>query len=76
MDWRTGSGKQLSFRDILNKVAEHHANNGSVFIGTDSFSEKKACVFAISIVLLGAEGQQGGRYFIKKEKTTKPTIAL
>jgi hypothetical protein len=72
MEWHTGSGKQLGFREILNKILKHHTNNGTIFIGTDSFSEKKACVFATSVVLLGADGQKGGRYFIKKEKVTKP----
>jgi len=70
--WHTGSGRSVDFFEILQKVKAHHEKNGTVYIGTDSFSEKKACVFATSIVLLGADDQKGGKYFIKKEKVVRP----
>jgi len=73
INWHTGTGRSVTFSEILHKVREHHKNNGAVYIGTDSFSKKKACVFATSIVLLGADGQSGGRYFIKKEKIANPS---
>jgi len=76
MDWYTGSNKKIEFHEILEIISRHHTNSGSVFVGTDSFckkNEEKACVFAVSIVLLGADGQKGGRYFVKKEKTKKPS---
>ena len=72
-NWNTGSGQPIDFSEILQKIEEHHSKNGSIYIGTDSFSEKKACVYAISIVLLGADNQKGGKYFFKKEKVIVPS---
>ena len=43
-----------------------------MFVGTDSFSKKDYCTFVTSVVLLGADGQRGGIYYIHKEKFNKP----
>lgn len=73
MNWNTGSGKQITFYAILQKIKEHHNNKGQVFVGTDSLINSGKCTFTTSIVLLGAEGQSGGLYFYKKEKYNEPT---
>ena len=73
MNWTTGTGKEITFFEIINKIKSHHKNSGQVFVGTDSYINSGYCIFATSIVLLGAENQRGGLYFYKKEKYNEPT---
>tara|TARA_R110000824_G_scaffold68645_3_gene177382 strand:- start:1380 stop:1841 length:462 start_codon:yes stop_codon:yes gene_type:complete len=73
MNWNTGSGTQTTFYEIIQKIKLHNQNNGQVFVGTDSLINSGNCIFVTSIVLLGAENQQGGLYFYKKEKYNEPT---
>ena len=35
--WNSGSGQKTSFEDIINIVKQHSKNNGTVYVGTDSF---------------------------------------
>lgn len=67
MAWKTGSGEKINFFEILQIIKKHHKKKGLVFVGTDSFMRSKKCTFVTSVVLLGAEGQRGGKYFILKE---------
>ena len=69
--WYTGSGERISFDDIISQIKEHSADNGTTYIGTDSFFKKHECVFSTAICLYGANKQRGGRYFFKKNKTPK-----
>lgn len=68
MTWITGSNKHITFYEILQKIKSHHQKNGQVFVGTDSLVLKKHCTFTTCIVLLGADGQKGGKYFYNKER--------
>jgi len=73
MTWNTGSGKQITFYQILQKIKPHNKKNGQVFVGTDSLVNAGNCTFITSIVLLGAENQHGGVYFYNKEMYNEPT---
>ena len=70
-DWVTGSGKRISFDTIIDLISVHNKDKGKVCIGTDSFVKKNDCIFSVAICLYGAEGQNGGRYFIKRTKSNK-----
>jgi len=65
-EWHCSSGKDITFKELLNKVRSHVKQSGSIYIGTDSFLSKNKCTFASAICLHGAEGQQGGKYFFRK----------
>tara|TARA_R100000008_G_C3486667_1_gene116578 strand:- start:151 stop:621 length:471 start_codon:yes stop_codon:yes gene_type:complete len=67
-EWFSGSGEVISFEDIVEIVKEHSESNGVVYVGSDSFLHKKQCVFSTAICLREAQGQSGGRYFIKRNK--------
>jgi predicted RNase H-related nuclease YkuK (DUF458 family) len=68
--WFTGSGYEIKFDRIIELIEEHTRNNGSVFIGTDSFLAKKQCTFATVICFHGANGQSGGNYYVTRTKTS------
>jgi len=74
--WYTGSGTVIEYEQIVALIREHSKNNGSVFIGTDSFLKNDSCVFSTAICLHGADGQRGGRYFIKRNKLVSSHIPL
>ena len=67
-NWHTGSGESITFDEIVDIIKEHSKRNGNVFVGTDSFVQKKKCIFSTAIALANADGQKGGRYFFKKNK--------
>lgn len=69
--WHTGSGICKNFADILEEAKLHHENNGTVYIGTDSFFRKDKCIFSNAICFYGADHQQGGRYFFRRESFNK-----
>ena len=73
MTWKTGSETDTTFYEVLQKIKLHHKNKGQVFVGTDSLVNGSCCTFITSIVLLGATGQKGGKYFYNKEKYNEPT---
>lgn len=66
--WCSGNGTFKSFEEILEEARNHHDNNGTVYIGTDSFFRKDDCIFSNAICFYGADNQQGGRYFFKRAK--------
>ena len=69
--WVTGSGQIVSFEEIVDIILEHRDNNGKISVGTDSFIKKQDCIFSLAICLYGADGQNGGRYFIKRTNIDK-----
>ena len=69
--WVTGSGEIISFEEIVDIILEHRDNNGKISVGTDSFIKKQDCIFSLAICLYGADGQNGGRYFIKRTNIDK-----
>ena len=73
MNWKDGSSNKTTLYRIFQKIKLHHKKNGQVFVGTDSLINSGKCTFTTSIVLLGADEQEGGLYFYKKEKYTEPT---
>lgn len=69
--WNTGSKNIIDYNTIILQIKEHSKQNGTVYIGTDSFFIKNKCIFATAICLYGADNQQGGRYFFTKTKLNK-----
>ena len=69
--WVTGSGQIVLFEEIVDIILEHRDNNGKISVGTDSFIKKQDCIFSLAICLYGADGQNGGRYFIKRTNIDK-----
>jgi len=65
-NWHTGDGDRILYQSIVREVKQHTSRGGSVYIGTDSYIEKKRCVFATAICLHGADGQRGGNYFFRR----------
>jgi uncharacterized protein len=77
--WNSGSGVKKSFNDILGEIKEHSKNNGTVYVGTDSFFRNDHCIFSNAICLYGANDQQGGRYFFRRIKIDKkqfPSLSI
>jgi predicted RNase H-related nuclease YkuK (DUF458 family) len=66
-EWFTGAGDRISFEEILNVIAEHSAEEGTVYIGSDSMVQKQKCIFCTAICLLG-DTKQSNRYFIRRTK--------
>jgi len=64
--WNTGSKIIIDYNTIILQIKEHSKENGTVYIGTDSFFIKNKCIFATAICLYGADKQQGGKYFYTK----------
>jgi predicted RNase H-related nuclease YkuK (DUF458 family) len=69
--WFTGSGNEVEFEEILKQIREHAKNGGIVYLGTDSFLNKDRCTFSTALVLHGASGQSGGKYFINRNNSHK-----
>jgi len=66
--WVTGGGDEITFEQIVEQVAAHSEKNGTISVGTDSFTRKGICYFATSICLCFADDQMGGRFFVSKSK--------
>tara|TARA_B000000557_G_scaffold259467_1_gene255378 strand:+ start:10748 stop:11218 length:471 start_codon:yes stop_codon:yes gene_type:complete len=66
--WFTGSGEEVSFDKLLQRVRHHVSDKGTVYVGTDSFLTKDCCTFSTAIVLHGGNNQVGGYYFFTKNK--------
>jgi len=64
--WRTGTGEVVGYDEIVIDIKKHVTQGGSIYIGTDSFMEKRRCIFATAICLHGANGQRGGNYFFRR----------
>ena len=70
-NWNTGSKTKVDYNTIILQIKEHSKQNGTVYIGTDSFFIKNKCIFATAICLYGADKQKGGNYFFTKTKLNK-----
>ena len=70
-NWNTGSKNKINYTSIILQIKEHSKQNGTVYIGTDSFFIKDNCIFSTAICLYGADNQQGGKYFYTKSKLSK-----
>jgi len=77
--WITGSRNNIEFNDIIQHIKEHCKQNGTVYVGTDSFFTKDKCIFSTAICLYGADNQKGGRYFFSKnylKKSQFPELSI
>ena len=70
-NWNTGTKNKINYTSIILQIKEHSKQNGTVYIGTDSFFIKNKCIFSTAICLYGADNQQGGRYFYTKTRLNK-----
>ncbi len=70
-NWNTGSKNKINYTSIILQIKEHSKQNGTVYIGTDSFFIKDYCIFSTAICLYKADNQQGGRYIYTKSKLNK-----
>ena len=70
-NWNTGSKTKVDYNTIILQIKEHSKQNGTVYIGTDSFFIKNKCIFSTAICLYGADKQKGGRYFYTKTSLNK-----
>tara|TARA_B100000700_G_scaffold330703_1_gene458433 strand:- start:4098 stop:4583 length:486 start_codon:yes stop_codon:yes gene_type:complete len=66
--WFDPKGNTIDIDDLIVELRAHTKDKGRIFIGTDSFMTKDICVFVTAVCLHGAENQQGGRYFLKRDR--------
>jgi len=64
--WVSGDGKFVTEDDINRSIRDHAESNGRVYVGTDSQLNGPNCTFSTVICLHGADGQQGGKYFLRR----------
>ena len=69
--WFSGDYKETSLEEIFVDIRNHSKNKGKIYIGSDSYVQKQNCIFCCAIVLHGAEGQSGGRYYYHRFLTHK-----
>jgi predicted RNase H-related nuclease YkuK (DUF458 family) len=69
--WHSGSGKPVSLEEILKCIHSHTRNNGSVYLGCDSQIYREKCTFSTVVCLHGADDQNGGYYFFRREKENR-----
>jgi len=50
-EWFTGAGDRISFEEMLDIITEHSAEEGIVYIGSDSMVQKQKCIFCTAICL-------------------------
>ena len=74
--WFAGDGTPVDFAQIIETVEEHYFKDGTVYVGSDSQPHNGGCILSSAIVLHGAEGQQGGHYFITREKITSKGMTV
>ena len=67
-DWFDGNGQRATYEQIINDIKTHHLNNGTLYVGSDSQYYNTGVVLTSAIILHGADGQQGGRYYINRRK--------
>ena len=66
--WYSGSGNSTTLEQIFKETLEHSGKSGGIYIGCDSQIYRDKCTFSTVICLHGADEQQGGNYFYKREK--------
>ena len=64
-DFKTGSGKNISFKEIEDICTKYIQNGAKIFVGTDSFLTNKGVYFA-SVICLHGNGNKG-KYFFYRE---------
>jgi len=69
MLWYTGSNIQITWETIIEKCAYHHSQGGRFYVGCDSHIHANKCSYVEAICLHGANGQQGGAYFYRRENS-------
>jgi len=69
--WFDGSGNPTDYAEIIESIEEHHRKGGTVYIGSDSHLHSHEYSLSSAIVLHGASGQRGGKYFITSKKFNK-----
>jgi predicted RNase H-related nuclease YkuK (DUF458 family) len=75
--WYTGNGHPTTIENIHNTIKQYSKKNGKVYIGSDSFIQKKFCVLSSVICLYNEEERGGGIYFYSRENLLKkdfPTL--
>tara|TARA_Y100001937_G_scaffold120507_1_gene177861 strand:- start:6805 stop:7290 length:486 start_codon:yes stop_codon:yes gene_type:complete len=65
--WITGSGKQLSFKEIANIISNYLKTENKIFIGSDSFASKKRICFVTAVCLVSPGVP--AKYFFYREYT-------
>ena len=69
MLWYTGSNIEITWEIIIQKCAYHHSQGGRFYVGCDSHIHANKCSYVEAICLHGANGQQGGSYFYRRENS-------
>jgi predicted RNase H-related nuclease YkuK (DUF458 family) len=75
--WYTGNGHPTTIENIHNTIKQYSKKNGKVYIGSDSFIQKKFCVLSSVICLYSEYERSGGIYFYSRENLLKkdfPTL--
>ena len=75
--WYTGSWHSTTIENIHNTIKQYSKKNGKVYIGSDSFIQKKFCVLSSVICLYSEQERSGGIYFYSRENLLKkdfPTL--
>jgi predicted RNase H-related nuclease YkuK (DUF458 family) len=67
-DWFDGAGAPASYEQIVDDIKAHHLGNGTLYVGSDSQFYNSGVILTSAIILHGAEGQRGGRYFVNRRK--------
>ena len=68
--WVDADGLNIDYERLVGEVKEHTRRRGKIFIGTDSFITKGVCSFVTAVCFHGADGQAGGRYYLKRDKVS------
>lgn len=68
--WVDPDGRVIDYSQLIEEIKDHTRSHGKIFIGTDSFVTKGICSFVTAICFHGAVGQNGGRYYLKRDKVS------
>ncbi len=74
--WVSGDGKIVSESNISDSIRSHASRRGRVYVGTDSQVNGQNCTFSTVICLHGAEGQQGGIYFLRRNTVSSANFKV
>ncbi len=66
--WYTGSGDPITLEEIFKETVKHSNRSGEIYVGCDSQIYRDQCTFSTVICFHGANEQQGGNYFFKRER--------
>ena len=68
VDWFDGNGSPASYEQIVGDIKTHSLDNGTLYVGSDSQFYNTGVILTSAIILHGADGQKGGRYFVNRRK--------